>query len=197
MIAVMFPGGMPPRAGRSAGCSRLQASTGTGGTNMTMRGIAGPTALLWLLAATAARAEAPAKAPHEHAAHEHGAPAATTLQLDGGKKWKTDETLRSGMAALRDELGAALPAIHAGTMQPAAYADLAGKLEKRIHGVVAACKLSPQADVQLHIVLGELLGGIETLRSGKDRHAGAIRFLKGLDLYAAYFDHPGWDAPTR
>lgn len=54
------------------------------------------------LVATCAIATAPAMAaaPAKEAAHNHGAAVPAKLSLDHGRKWATDETLRSGMARI-------------------------------------------------------------------------------------------------
>ena len=52
-----------------------------------------------------------------------------------------------------------LPAAHKGTISAAEYAALAAKVEVEVGNIVANCKLPPQADAMLHIVLSDLAGG--------------------------------------
>lgn len=130
----------------------------------------------------------------EHSAHQHGADAAQ-LSLVNGKKWATDEPLRKGMGAIRTDMDASLHAIHEGKLTAARYNALANKISAEVAGMVAQCKLEPQADAQLHLVIADLLNGTEAMQ-GKakkvSRQTGAVKVLGALEKYAAYFDHPNW-----
>jgi hypothetical protein len=50
---------------------------------------------------------------HEHH-HGSGAPSVANLELDAGRKWVTDASLRAGMADILAAFDADHPAIHAG-----------------------------------------------------------------------------------
>ncbi len=129
-------------------------------------------------------------------AHEHGA-LPTRLELDAGKKWPTDATLRQAMEAIRANMQAALPGIHEHRFSAQQYGALASKLGAEVVAIVANCKLDPKADAQLHLVISELIEGIEAME-GKSRkakrEAGAIKVVAALDQYGRYFDHEGWQA---
>lgn len=125
-------------------------------------------------------------------AHSHDAAAATELVLDNGAKWETDEPLRHGMAGMRDDMAAALPKIHDGAFTPADYSELAGKVDGRIQYLVENCKLSPEADEQLHVVLVEIMDGAEAMKSGAGQMNGAVKIVQALKAYPDYFDHPDW-----
>lgn len=81
----------------------------------------------------------------------------------------------------------------------AQYGALAKKVNGEVNGIVANCKLEPKADAQLHLVIADVLEGVEAME-GKakkvKRRAGAERVLGALEKYAAHFDHPGWQ-PVR
>lgn len=133
-----------------------------------------------------------APAAHKHDAHaEHGAPA--TLQLNGGKKWATDEALRKSMEGIRQAVAASLHDIHENSLKPAAYGVLASKVEGEVANIVANCKLEPKADAQLHLVVADLLAGSEQM-AGKVKKAkrqdGAVKVIGALEKYATYFDDP-------
>ncbi|WP_373048736.1 hypothetical protein [Vulgatibacter sp.] len=155
----------------------------------------GITLAVWgLLAAGAASAEAPPKTHADHGKHEHhdhGAPAGK-LVLNAGAKWGTDAALRAGMEAFQHTLAEAIPAIHDGSFTPAQYAALAGNLEKQLASIMSQCKLPPEADAQLHILLVEFFGGIEAMKGEGDRMKGAVRIVRGLGTYGKFFEHPGW-----
>lgn len=146
------------------------------------------------LAASLVAAPAVAQAEHEHMHHSSGA-AVAQLQLDDGRKWPTDPTLRSGMAAIQAAFDADHPAIHAGKETDAQYAALAGRIEAQVQAIVANCKLPPAADANLHYVIADLLQGVNLMR-GEDpqrtRHDGAALVHGALLAYPKYFDDPGW-----
>lgn len=126
--------------------------------------------------------------------HSHGGHPASVaeLQLDNGKKWQTDAPLRQGIDTMRGALAAALEPIHQGKYQPADYGALAGKLDAQIGFITANCKLLEAADAQLHLVLAQIIDGIEAMRAGPDREKGAVLAIEALDAYGKHFDHPGW-----
>lgn len=145
------------------------------------------------LAATALAAIEPA--PHQH--HHGAAPA--ELTLNAGQKWATDAPLRSGMEHIRNALAAALPGIHRNTLSDTQYAALANTVSGEVHGIVANCKLEPQADAQLHLIIADMLQGVEVMagkRAQSTRQNGAVQVVGALEKYAEFFDHPHW-SPIR
>ena len=130
------------------------------------------------------------------AAHDHGhAAGEAKLVLNQGKKWPTDAPLRQGMDTIRAAVAKNVHAIHANKATAKQYEALATKVTAEVAGIVQNCKLPPEADAQLHLVVAELLGGAEAMQ-GKDKdatpRAGAERVAKALNLYGQYFEHPGW-----
>lgn len=126
--------------------------------------------------------------------HEHGdAPA--ELSLNDGRKWTTDAPLRKGMENIRGAMEGALHGIHENKFSAAQYGALAKKVNGEVSGIVASCKLEPQADAQLHLVVADLIDGIEAMqgkaKQGK-REAGAVKVLGALEKYGSHFEHPGW-----
>ena len=130
-------------------------------------------------------------------AHQHAAGETTKLMLNQGKKWASDEPLRKGMAEIRDAIAAEKETIHGGKMSAAKYDALAKKIDGQLADVVQNCKLPPEADAQLHLVLAEMMQGLDGIK-GKDkkanRRAGVERIIASLDAYNKHFDHPGWRA---
>jgi hypothetical protein len=124
----------------------------------------------------------------------HGGAESHKLQLDHGKKWATDEALRKGMSEIRTLIDAQHEGIHKGKLKPADYAALGEKIEAQVGYVVANCKLDAEADANLHIVVGQMLEGVEAMK-GKEKkrpRAGAGKVVDALNEYGKYFDHPGW-----
>jgi hypothetical protein len=137
---------------------------------------------------------APATAAEEHK-HEQSAATTHKLTLNNGKKWTTDEPLRKGMSEIRSLVAAQDEAIHKGKLKPEDYAALGSKIERQVGYIVANCKLDPEADANLHIILEHLIAGADAMQ-GKDKQtsprAGAGKVVAGLNSYGKYFDHPGW-----
>lgn len=134
----------------------------------------------------------PAYADTTHDAHS--AHDAATLSLDHGKPWPTDEPLRRGMDNLRAAFAENLEAIHANELSDAGFKALGEKTAQEVATIVAQCKLKPDADAMLHVVVGELLAGADIMMGkveGAPR-AGAHKAVMALDNYGRYFDHPGW-----
>lgn len=135
--------------------------------------------------------------PAAHAAgdaHDHGAGEAK-LVLNHGKKWQTDAPLRRGMENIRAAVAKDLKVIHADKATPAQYEALAKKVNTEVAGIVQNCKLDPEADAQLHIVIAELMGAAEAMEGkaqGEKPRAGAVKAVKALNAYGKHFDHAGW-----
>jgi hypothetical protein len=131
-----------------------------------------------------------ALAEHDH--HDHGAAAVPALQLDHGQKWKTDAPLRQGMERIRALVE---PELHGAKGNAQQHAALAAKINENLAFIVRTCKLGKDADAMLHLVLAEIMEGVEALEG---KHAtlkpteGAVKIAHALDNYAAYFEHPGW-----
>lgn len=119
------------------------------------------------------------------AGHDHGhAASEAQLVLNQGKKWPTDAPLRQGMENIRTALGGGMK-----------YGALATKVSTEVAGIVQNCKLEPEADAQLHLVIADIMAGVEMLEGkvkGETRRAGAERIARALDAYGEHFDHAGW-----
>lgn len=125
-----------------------------------------------------------------HAQHEHEAHATTGLTLNDGARWATDEPLRIGMQRIRD---AVAPAIVAGphSLSKDGATALAVAVREQVSYLVANCKLEPKADVVLHVLIAELLGGAEALERDPHAEGGLPRIEQALRQYREYFEHPG------
>lgn len=125
--------------------------------------------------------------------HSHdGSGTGAELVLNNGAKWETDDPLRRGMADMRNDMAAALAQIHRDDFTPVQYAELAAKVDGHIEYLVENCKLSPEADEQLHVVLVDIMDGAEAMKGAADQKQGAVKVIQALDVYPDYFDHPDW-----
>jgi hypothetical protein len=157
------------------------------GVTLMLKTSASVTALL--LAATLATT--PALAANDHAHDDHGA-AGLVLSLDEGEKWETDAPLRAAMETVRDAVAAVADDVHAGGMTSAEYGALAAVVDSQVEYMVANCELPPDADAQLHVLLGEFLGAAEQLR-GEEPEAGVEAIADSLAAYNAHFVHDRWE----
>lgn len=126
--------------------------------------------------------------------HHHGAAEPTKLQLNAGKKWATDAPLRQSMNEINQAMAKALPAIHKDQFSSADYQALAATVSAKVSSAVEQCKLAPEADAMLHLIIADLMAGAEIMegKSAQARHDGAVRVLEALKAYGKYFQHPGW-----
>jgi hypothetical protein len=126
--------------------------------------------------------------------HQEGAGEPANLKLNHGKKWGTDEPLRRGMAKIRALMTSKLDATHKRTLTPDEYKALGTAVEQQVSGIIAQCKLAPEADAVLHVVIADLLAGAATMegRMKEEPGQGAHKVVTALNRYGHYFDHPGW-----
>lgn len=128
-------------------------------------------------------------------AHDHGPASQAAMELNQGQKWGTDAALRRGMGAIHDIVMPALDKAHAGRMSPANYDDMSNRIMTQFTYVVENCKLPPAADAQLHILLGNVVQGLEAAQGkavGQERESGLVQIAQALNDYGQFFDHPGW-----
>ena len=118
--------------------------------NVTRTAVAAALAGMLALAQGPALGAAPA---HDHA-QAAGAP--TGLTLDHGRRWTTDAPLRQRMGEIRAFLAPHLAAIHRGTLPAAEYRALGAAVEHTVAAIIAECKLPPEADAMLHLVVADL-----------------------------------------
>ena len=136
-----------------------------------------------------AHAQAPS---HDHA---HAASAPAKLALDHGKKWATDAPLRDGMTKIRALVEPKIDAAHAGKITPSQYKAIASGVEAEVAAIVANCKLAPEADAMLHLVIADLVHGADVM-AGKEPKAKPLQgfgvTVAALNNYGRHFDHPGF-----
>ena len=145
------------------------------------------------LAAILVVAPAPFALAQTHA-HGHG-DAKAALVLDHGKRWPTDAPLRLHMSALRATMAGSLERIEAGTLAQSEYAKIGATVEQKVGSIVNDCKLPPEADAQLHLIVAELIAGADVMQ-GKAPGApatGAHTVATALNNYAQHFDHPEFE----
>lgn len=129
---------------------------------------------------------------HLHGSHElgHRDHADTAhLKLNVGKKWETDAPLRLGMERIRT-LAAGMKTSSSAVERQA----FAGGIREQVDFLVTNCKLAPEADETLHVLIADMLEGADIVSKAGDADRGVAAVRKALETYPNYFDHPSWRA---
>ena len=127
-------------------------------------------------------------------AHSHAAGTPAELALDQGRKWTTDAPLRQRMGEIRALMAAQIDPIHAGRLTAAEYAALGFAIEQKVAAIVAECKLPPDADAMLHLIVADLVAGADVLqgKAAGNPAEGAHKVVTAANAYGRYFDDAGW-----
>jgi hypothetical protein len=125
--------------------------------------------------------------------HDHGhAAESIQLQFDQGKKWQTDAVARRGMDEIRNAIMKSAPAIHKKTFTPAQYEALGAHVMTQVNDMITNCKLSEGADIQFHIVLAQIIKGVDEMKVAASSNQGTERIVQALTEYGKYFTHARW-----
>ena len=137
-------------------------------------------------------------ADHNHDHHHHGE-APLALELNNGEKWEIDPPLRKAMGDISEVMRNSMNDIHRGTLPAGEYANIANQVNESIFYMIEKCELPPDADMQLHMVIHQLLEGVDKLNGNHDAapRDGAVQIVEALDAYAEYFDDPKFEPVTH
>lgn len=130
-------------------------------------------------------------------AHDHGKSAPHKLELNAGKKWGTDDALRQAMSTIHQTVSQTLPTAHSGKAKVADYEAFGKDVTAQITYIVENCKLDPKADEQLHIIVADMMSGVEAAEGKegeKKRASGVVKVAQAANAYGKHFDHAGWKA---
>ena len=127
--------------------------------------------------------------------HEHEEAASGGLVLEHGAKWATDAPLRSGMEQIRSLIAVPQATVTAGiVLSPADARQLADGVRHQVDELIQNCKLEPDADAALHVLIADMLKGAAELADGPQLAMGLARIQNAINQYPKYFSHPGWEA---
>jgi hypothetical protein len=157
-------------------------------------------AVVYLLAAcagehdhqAAADAEGTKHAHDDHDGHHDHHGQALSLDHDG-RAWHTDEALREGMQRIRDAVALATAEQEASGHDAGRDAELADAVDEAVAFLFANCRLEPEADANLHILLARVMVASAALREDGESGEGLLGLIAALEDYPRYFDHPGWE----
>lgn len=130
---------------------------------------------------------------HGQASHQHANQQTHELERNRGQRWNTDAPLREGMERIRTAVDEAMRHTKASGALDAAKAEkLTGAVDESIQFIVTHCRLEPQADANLHILIGRLAESAAAIKADPDSEQGLSTMRSALDQYPRYFNHPGW-----
>ncbi|MEO5378495.1 MAG: hypothetical protein H7832_12055 [Magnetococcus sp. DMHC-6] len=125
--------------------------------------------------------------------HDRHLQNSSELILNNGQQWQTDIPLRQGMENIRHDIEAILPRIHNDSLPSDQYTILAKNIREHIDYIFKNCKLSPEVDTQLHVILEKIINGTNAMDAKINPSSGAILIINALNTYGRYFSHPGWN----
>jgi hypothetical protein len=126
-----------------------------------------------------------------HAAHIYENDA-TAPVLAEGERWATDEPLRASMLKIRAAVEATLPAYKSGVLNANQAQSLSATVEQNVTYMIQNCKLQPEPDAALHVLIGRMLTASEMMKKDPASPAGWPELMAVLHDYGAAFDHSGW-----
>lgn len=146
-----------------------------------------------MLVAALAAAPVVAQSAHDaHAAHSHAAHAADSAPAPA-QRWATDAPLREGMRSIRQAVQALSHYEH-GHMDAAQARNTVQHIDDAVNGMIAACKLEPDADAALHGLLVKFLAGAKAVRESEQAPAAAIEDMRAaLVRYPQLFEDAEWN----
>jgi hypothetical protein len=125
-------------------------------------------------------------APQAGAQHNDHHQAAATAPVPA-QRYATDAPLREHMGGIRTAVAALEHGEH-GHLDAAQVRTLAEGIQAHVRGIVAECKLPPDADAVLHGIIAPLAANAEKLKADPQA-AGAIMPMRAaLEVYDASFD---------
>lgn len=67
--------------------------------------------------------------------------------------------------------------------------EVAQTVEQNVRYIVENCKLEPEADAALHVIIGQMMGAATQLKADASREHGVIQLNDALATYRKTFDH--------
>ena len=141
--------------------------------------------------------ETQAQNPHASESHTNeshaGAHDAEAVAPPQGTLWPTDAPLRTGMSRIDSAVDSA------GADRPLSRerADLLARtVQENVTYIVRNCKLPPEPDAALHVLIGRLMTAAGELASDATSEAALVQLTDVLRDYHGTFDHASAAATT-
>ena len=118
--------------------------------------------------------------------HAHHAPAPAAAIEAPAQRYATDAPLRAHMGEIRIAVGALEHAEH-GHLDAAQVTALADGIQAHVRGIVAECKLPPDADHALHGIIAPLVGNASKLKAAPQDLSPVPGLRAALESYDLQF----------
>lgn len=120
-----------------------------------------------------------------HDAHaDHAAPV-----LPAGERWDTDAPLRAAMTRIGDAVEQHEPAYADGKLTAENAQALAERVEADVRYMIENCRLAPEPDAALHVLIARMMSAASALKSNPSSPDGIPQLVSVLNNYRATFDH--------
>lgn len=124
---------------------------------------------------------------HEHK-HGHNLSAAgSRANLNNGKKWKSDATLKKNMIAMHKEFDSLHSKFESNKATENDFKSMQATTQKSLDDIFKNCKLEPKADATLHEVLAQLMAAKEKLEKESSQAEGLKQMQNGFEMFHQYF----------
>ena len=128
---------------------------------------------------------AAATSSEAHDAHaNHSAPV-----LAEGERWPTDAPLRAAMNRIEIAVGEAEPAYDNGKLEASAAQSLAAKIDTDVRYMIENCKLAPEPDAALHVLIARMMSAATALQANPNSPEGVPELAAVVRDYRMTFDH--------
>ncbi len=101
------------------------------------------------------------------------------------------------MTQIRAAVDMLTPVFEAGQLSSEQARQLGEVVMGSVNTMIEECALAPEADANLHIILGHLLVAAGELDAAPQSPAGLPALKAALDTYGHYFQHPGWEGDAH
>ena len=116
----------------------------------------------------------------------HGADGAPVAAPPNGQLWPTDEPLRAGMARIQVAIEQASAEVQPLSRDSAGR--LAGTVEENVAYIVKNCRLPPEPDAALHVLIGRLMNAANQLKAEPAAETAVSELDAILRDYRSTFD---------
>lgn len=130
--------------------------------------------------------------PEAAHAHANGHDQAAAPVLAVGQRWATNASLRAAMNRIRESVAMRLPAYHQDDLQAAEADALAAEVKRDIQSMIANCRLAPEPDAALHVLIGRMMGALDALHANPASTHGMPQLVSVVNDYQSMFEHAGY-----
>ncbi len=128
--------------------------------------------------------------------HAHHMPQAAVARDAPAQRWLADAPLREGMGRIGRTVATFEHHEHE-HMNPGQAVALVDLLEQDVQFLIANCKLEPEADMALHMIIAKLSLAAQAVKADPDDRSTIPAMREALRDYERQFDDPGFNQGAR